>query len=368
MEREQGVRGIKRGAAGAWECDGHCGGSLSNVRNHSIDAFRVVANLGVICVHTGPFMGAAFDPGTRFYGELLNQFVRVATPFFFLAAGYFFGASLARGASALPLAAKLVKRLMLFFLFWSAVYVMAPIELYMAAPEAGYWTAVHIMVSRVLSPHFLLNGTKVHMWFLPALSISLALLAIACRFRLERWLMGLAIALYVVGLLAGAYKSTPLGFDLGMNTRNGPFFAAIFVVSGFMIYRRGLQVSLAWALGLIAGGVVLRIVELYWITGRYDTPPSGIDYLLGTYPFGVGIFFLMLSTKRLGEVGWMVRLSRYSAGVYCAHILIVELLKMKPPDPSDPLWEIARPFVALVLSFALVMSMSKVRVLRPVVS
>ena len=55
-------------------------------RNHSIDAFRVVANFGIVWVHAAPFLALTFDPEARFCGELLNQVVRVATPFFFLAA------------------------------------------------------------------------------------------------------------------------------------------------------------------------------------------------------------------------------------------------------------------------------------------
>ena len=94
------------------------GSTAVGTRNHSIDAFRVIANWVVICVHTEPFMAARFGPEVRFFGELLNQFVRVATPFFFLASGYFFAVSLSRGAGAVPLAGKLIRRLIVFFLFW----------------------------------------------------------------------------------------------------------------------------------------------------------------------------------------------------------------------------------------------------------
>jgi surface polysaccharide O-acyltransferase-like enzyme len=77
-------------------------------------------------------------------------------------------------------------------------------------------------------------------------------------------------------------------------------------------------------------GVVLRVLELLWITGRYHTSPSEIDYLLGTLPFSVGIFTLLLTAQRLGEINWLVGLSRYSAGAYCAHMLVVELFGSGP--------------------------------------
>jgi surface polysaccharide O-acyltransferase-like enzyme len=337
-------------------------------RNGSIDAFRVIAIWAVICVHSEPFMAATFDPNVRIYGEWLNQCVRVATPFFFLAAGYFFAVSLSRGATAGPLAARRIQRLILFFSFWSIVYILAPVEAYLQAPDAGYWSAVRVMISHSSSLHFFLSGSKFHLWFLTALSCALVLLAAACRLRLERGLMGLAIVLFFLGLLGGAYKATLIGLDLGINTRNGPFFSTIFVVTGFLIHRLGLQVTWRQALSLIALGVALRILELLWITGRYHTSPSDIDYLLGTYPFGVGIFTLLLTAQRLGEINWLVGLSRYSAGAYCAHMLVVELLGVRASAPGDPLWEIARPFAAFALTFALVASLGKVPLLRPVVT
>ena len=343
-------------------------GAGTTARNHSIDAFRVIANFVIVWVHAAPFLAVTFDPQARFYGELLNQFVRVATPFFFLAAGYFFALSVSRGAAPLPLAIKLIKRLMGFFVFWSAVYIVVPVEYLLRAPGMDYPTAVRFMLSQSFSLHVLLNGTKVHLWFLPALSCSLALLAGALRLGWRRALLPVAVALYVFGLIAGAYQNTPLGWDLPFNTRNGPFFGTLFVVSGYLMYSQGWEFTKRQALTLIAAGMGLRLLELWWISGRYGTAPSEIDYMLGTYPFGVGIFMLLLTTRRLGEINWMVRLSRYSGGVYCAHVLAVELLKDRPPVWDDPLWEVARPFVALALTFGLVIGLSKVRFLRPVVS
>jgi surface polysaccharide O-acyltransferase-like enzyme len=337
-------------------------------RNHSIDAFRVVANFGIICVHTAPFMAATFDPHARLVGEWLTQVFRVATPFFFLAAGYFFGSSLSRGALPLPLAAKLVKRLMIFFLFWSAVYVVVPIEYMLRAPGLDYFSAVRLMLSQSLSLHVVMNGTKVHLWFLPALSCSLALLGVAVHLKWERALIPVGVLLYGFGLLAGAYQHAPLGWDLGLNTRNGPFFGTLFVVSGFFLHRLGWQCTSRQALGLIGLGILCRVAELGWLSACCGTSPSNVDYLIGTYPFGLGIFMLLLTTRWLGENAWMVKLSRYSAGVYCAHALSIEILKDRPPVWNDPLWEVTRPFVALAMTFALVILLSKIRILRPVVS
>lgn len=315
-------------------------------------------------------MTPEFSPQIQFAGSLFNQFVRVATPFFFLAAGYFFALSVARGAEPIGLGVKLVWRLVMFFVFWSMLYILVPVEVFLQAPAAGYWSAVNITLHQALSMRsaFLFNGSSVHLWFLPAMSIAIAMLAVSCKLRLQYLLAGVAVALYIVGLLGGAYKATPIGFDLGIQTRNGPFFSTIFVVTGYLIARLEVRLAVRYCIGLITLGVVMRIVELMWVTGQYATPPSEIDFLLGTYPFGVGIFLLLMATTRLGEVGWMVKLSRYSAGVYCAHMLFVALFEPRAPYVTNTLWELLSPFVVLAATFAFVALLSKVKFLRPVVT
>ncbi|MDB6084949.1 MAG: hypothetical protein JWN43_2830, partial [Gammaproteobacteria bacterium] len=73
-------------------------------------------------------------------------------------------------------------------------------------------------------------------------------------------------------------------------------------------------------------------------------------------------------TKGLGEIKWMVALSRYSAGVYCAHGLIATLLRPRPFAPADPLWEVSRPFAVFALTVALVMTLAKIPKLRTVMT
>ena len=334
----------------------------------SVDAFRVVANFVIVWVHTRPFMSSAFSGDVRYCGELASWFVRIATPFFFMVAGYFFAVSLARGAASFDIAARLIRRLALFFLFWSLVYVLVPGEVLLHSPDLSYWDAVRVMARQCLSPHFLVNGARVHLWFLPALGSGLALLAIACRLRWERGLLYVAAALYLVGLIAGAYKATPFGLDLGFNTRNGPFFSTVFVVTGFMIHRLDVRSSLRRAYVMITVGVLLRVLELIWIVSHSNTLPSQIDYVLGTYPFAVGVFMLLLTSEGLGKVHWMVKLSRYSAGIYCAHMLFVDVFNGHSLGFAGFVWEVARPLVVLGSTIALVMCMARVPLLKRVVT
>jgi surface polysaccharide O-acyltransferase-like enzyme len=200
------------------------------------------------------------------------------------------------------------------------------------------------------------------------MACALILLTLACRFRMEKYFAALAAALFLVGLAGGAYAATPLGLHIGMNTRNGPFYSTVFVFTGYLVHKHGANLSLRTAYALILGGVMLRLAELYWLMTCYDAHANKIDYLLGTYPFGVGIFIWLLNSPRLGENRWLVHLSRYSAGVYCAHLLFVDLLSATPLFIGNPLWEVTRPFLILGLTFAWVIILARVRFLKPVLT
>lgn len=313
-------------------------------------------------------MAPGFDPQVRFLGELLSQFVRVGTPFFFLTSGYFFSVSMSRGRPPLNVGVKLVRRLALFAIFWSCVYLLLPVGNLLKSPHPDYLTAVLSLTKGYMRPSVLVTGTAIHLWFLPAMACALILLAIAARFRLENYFAIPAGVLFLVGLAGGPYAATPMGIPLGMNTRNGPFFSSIFVFTGYLLHKHGVSLSLRAAYAFILTGIALRLAELYWLTTNYGVHPGKVDYLLGTYPFGVGIFVWVLNSPRLGEKQLLVRLSRYSPGVYCAHLLFVDLLTATPLFVGSPLWEVTRPLLILGLTFAWVILLAQVRVLRPVVT
>ena len=65
---------------------------------------------------------------------------------------------------------------------------------------------------------FLLQGTRVHLWFLPALIISLFILTVFITVKIERYVIYFSIALYAIHLLIGPYSHTILGIPSNLNT------------------------------------------------------------------------------------------------------------------------------------------------------
>jgi hypothetical protein len=78
--------------------------------------------------------------------------------------------------------------------------------------------------------NFALEGTWGPLWFLPALILALLLLGAALYLKKERYILPLALILFVLGLLTKAYAQTSYGISLPfrMNPRNGPLIGTLF--------------------------------------------------------------------------------------------------------------------------------------------
>ena len=299
-------------------------------RQAGVDAVRAVGALAVVLIHVGPFRGAEWE-GTAagLAGAFLNQLCRFAVPFFFLAAGYFFGRKLGAGAEPFALLRKQAMRLAVLFAFWSAAYLLVPavlrglnhrslgsVSAFLA--EKVSWAVHHPVTS-------LLQGSAEHLWFLPALGLGLAALAAAHALRAPAPLVAtVAVGSYLVALLGGSYAPSPLGLPLGWDVRNGPLVAVPFVFLGDALSRRA-AVPARIAAALALGGLALSCLEAVWLSRAYGSPLASHDVLLGTALLGPGVFLLALAARGV-EGGILPRLGALTLGVYAAHMLVALVL------------------------------------------
>ncbi len=211
-----------------------------------IDAFRLVAAWMVIAIHTAPLND--LSPTADL---ILTRIVaRIAVPFFFMTSGFFlFGSCSDRWVAVKAF----IKKTALIDLAAMALYL--PINLYSGSfSEPGFL------------PHLvrdvLLDGTLYHLWYLPA-SMAGVLIAYGLirRFGYGRALAAAAL-LYAIGLLGDSYYGLAYRvpalravysawFEVSPYTRNGLFFAPVFIVMGAMLAARGNarlpRPSYAWA-------------------------------------------------------------------------------------------------------------------------
>ena len=280
-------------------------------RNASLDALRVLSLLGIVTLHVA---GGGFSDNKPL-GFVLDELSRFAVPVFFLMSAYFWkDADLAR-----PL--KLVGRVA-----WRVLPAFAAI----LALTIALRLVEHGRSGFELSPQGIAlllwsGGPAFHLWFLPALVLGTAVVALLLKTIGLRSTIAATVLLYVIGTLIGAYSKPLLGhgFPFWMD-RNGLFFAPVFLVAGIVLRRHRANLQQlpmpAIAAALIAFAA-LHVAEGYFIVGRYAL---GHDYSLATlgYALSVAILFMRLDLR---SPIWST-LGQATFGAYLIHLLMLKVL------------------------------------------
>jgi surface polysaccharide O-acyltransferase-like enzyme len=340
-------------------------------RLQAVDVFRVLAILAVIALHTarheGPgAVGTAFDAAT-----FLNQAERFSVPLFFILSGYFWSAKCHGRADYLHCSLALVKRVLLLFLVWCAVYfLVSEADTIGRLGPAG---AVSLWVTRLSGMRggfatMLLQGAKVHLWFLPALAFAALISGALLSRQLERTLFVLALGLYAIGLAGKAYADTPLGFHTAFNLRNGPFFSLLMFATGHALQQRGPRPS--WAVNgalLALGGLLLQMIEVGWLHQSFGTSMEQ-DFAIGTWPFGLGMSMIALSDLRWARIPALAALGPLVLGIYASHYLFVDGLHALPGIDAGPAGGLRYVLLVFLLSLGLTWALSRIPVARRAVA
>ncbi|MEQ1546539.1 acyltransferase [Methyloglobulus sp.] len=341
-------------------------------RIQSVDTFKLLAIIAVIAIHTSPFE-MAFTNKDNLYLYLyilINQLARFAVPFFFVVAGYFWGAGARVENKLVPNTVKLVKKLMTIFLFWCVIYLPYYNSAFtgkepLAVVKAVFW-GVH-WHSKYLTEHPILlfmQGSKGHLWFLNGLLFSVVISAI---FIYKQWIKSiiiLSVSLYVVGVLAGSYANTPLGIAVEFNTRNGPFFGTLLFVSGY--FMSGFTITTKWlsyGFMIFCVGCVIHFSELYVLWKVYDITPLQ-NYVFGTYFMGLGVAMMALSNHQALKSPFLSNIGQMTLGIYAIHYIFVDLLNVIDKKMNSPLWEVGYVFIVLILSVLSTLVLAKFQFTR----
>ena len=297
-------------------------------RIKSVDALRVLAIVGVIMIHTRPFFTgeeakSIFDPGL-----VLDQLARFAVPFFFVVSGYFWSAKIERQGEVFQLSFAMCRRIAQIFIFWTGVYIVERAlrkigSIYSSFPGAIVQDILYLAARPITTA---MEGSKSHLWFLPAL---LSCVAIAAAFVMRRWeraLLGFAIVLFAIGLCGAAYSASPLGFTKNFNFRNGPFFGLLFFVMGRRLFHAGPRPSwLGIGAVLVVLGTVVQFAELALIHHYWGTTLVQ-NFVIGTGFTGLGMSMMALSNDTRLRCEKAARIGPLVLGIYASHHLFVDVI------------------------------------------
>lgn len=283
-------------------------------RNASLDALRVFSLTGIVTLHVA---GGGFNDN-KALAFVLDELSRFAVPAFFILSAYFWKPD--ELAAPLKLTLRVAARVLPAFLLWTAIFVLLKQLPHLDRPAIDY------------SPQGLLlllwtGGPAFHLWFLPALVVSTAMVALGGRYLGWGWTLALSLVLFVGGTIVGAY-ARPLfghGFPFWMD-RNGLFFGPIFLTAGVMLrrYRDDLAALPMWSIAAAALIFALaQIGEGYFIVGRY---PMGHDYSLSTLGYALAVVLLFTRFDLRAPI--VSTLGKATFAAYLVHPLILNWLVM----------------------------------------
>ncbi|MDR0614804.1 MAG: membrane-bound serine racemase VanT [Lactobacillales bacterium] len=290
----------------------------SNKNNEGIEQFRILAAIMIVAIHTFPF--ASLNP------ELDNlvtlTLFRVAVPFFLMVTGYFLLGSFAC-EPYYPKLWKIKQHLWkLLKIYGMAIIFYLPLSFYNGTLRLS--STFFQLVKRLF-----FDGTMYHLWYFPAAIIGLMLGVLMIRFLSLPKSFILSVFLYLIGVggdscykvfghLPGIKNFYKVGFKLFDYTRNGLFFAPIFLIFGAVIYQKRKKNQHIFLLTCSLVALLMESFLLHHFTRvRHDSM-----YL--TLPIVMYFFFSFL-------LNWQPpfkfsQTKEKTLGIYLLHPLVIALI------------------------------------------
>jgi len=341
--------------------------TIKNNRIVGIELFRIIAAFAVICIHTKPFIESQALVG-NIWGIGINHISRFAVPFYFSVAGFLWGRKGNTQSTFDNL--RYINRIFLIYITWCIIYIV-PFDLNDISVNS-----FHILLGRnvydfIVNPSKLFFfGTKVHLWYMPAFLMAFWLTYVLLRNNKKTILMYLGVIFYIIGLLGGSYSVSPLGIDLIYNTRNGPFMSLPFFIIGWWLSQNNRKwMNTRTAFAMILSGLFIQILEAYVLFAIYAKQPSSHDFLIGTLLFGGGVTILAIKMPDFVLPRIVERLAKCTVGVYAIQYIFIDLtMNYYQNYKSSIIWNILYPIIIFGLSSISVIIISRIRILRVIVT
>lgn len=299
----------------------------------NLDLFRFLSSIIIIVLHVRPFFTVSYE-----IDMAINNIIgRICVPFFFFISGYFAAKQEQKKPDYIR---SYIRSMIPVYLLWSAVYL--PWSLSLAAPyiqqvsgllcTIGLPTAIQNLLLLLLVPlavivALLYSGVYYHLWYFPALLLSMLVL----RWWKRKYSLRVLLTVSFVLLLFGATE-TYYGFcgqffqsllhyyyAVFFTTRNFLFFALFYVTLGYWMEKQEQPASsLCFLKLLLSIAALVGEGMLLQTTQRLDS-----NILLACVPLVYYLFSCLLYTNihvpQLSEIPFRA-ISKY---YYLVHPLMI---------------------------------------------
>ena len=345
----------------------------------NLDLFRFLSSIIIIVLHARPFFTVSYE-----IDMAINNIIgRICVPFFFFISGYFAAKQEQKKPDYIR---SYIRSMIPVYLLWSAVYL--PWSLSLAAPyiqqvsgllcTIGLPTAIQNLLLLLLVPlavivALLYSGVYYHLWYFPALLLSMLVLRWWKRKYSLRGLLTVSFVLLLFGAtetyygFCGQFFQSLLHYYYAVffTTRNFLFFALFYVTLGYWMGKQEQPASsLCFLKLLLSIAALVGEGMLLQTTQRLDS-----NILLACVPLVYYLFSCLLYTNihvpQLSEIpfraiskyyylvhplmilfvhAWFPQVDSFWMAVakvvcvlYCTHICTLLLIHMKKRYPAVPL-------------------------------
>lgn len=262
---------------------------------HGIDIVKFLCSYLICMVHIAPFVGETpiFD-NLNFY--IQNGICRIAVPFYFATTSFLLFRR-KNGVKALE-NASIKKTCFKLFRLW------------------GTWAFL------------LVFGGQIHLWYLGAAALSIAIMNILLRRIKSLRVIGvICCMLYIVGLLGDSYRGiiSPILKLIPVQlptTRNAFFMGLMFVLIGVIISRFQFKLSIPKAVVGLVVSIILLYIEIFLL----KTFSNPFDYNICISHIPITFFLMFIATnihiKNPESTDIFRKLRVYGVLIYFLHLLI----------------------------------------------
>jgi len=305
------------------------------VHYENLDGVRYFCSILVIVLHLRPFLGT-FD----FLDLIINYILgRVCVPIFFFTTSYFIAKKEKTDPQYIK---KYIRSLLPVYFIWSLLYLPILISFLMPyIPQVMGYLNLIPSVLRIpivllsipvgLMIALLYSGVYYHLWYFPALILSLLVLNWWKRRHRLVSLLFISFFLILFGAMETYYGVLPdvikpivsSYFKVFVTTRNFLFFGLFYITFGYVVGKRKFH-SPNWVVLKVIGWGFVLVMESLFIRGidRFNS-----NILLSCIPFVYYLFCLLIYNKPLYHKKRVFPLRNLYKYYYLIHPLVIYLFQ-----------------------------------------
>lgn len=318
----------------------------------NISKVRFICMVLIVMIHTNPFI----ETWPLLNNILIKGLSRIAVPFYFASTGFLIYRS--NCLQNKPAFKKYIYGLIKYYLIWFLIYLpIGFIQLQTYADktssiELGHFLSYLINAFKIL----FLFGSSYHLWYLPALIISLLLVRYFVVKRKIKWLVILSSFLFLLGasetyygLINGQVFNNSLTwyFSHFITTRNALFFPMIFLIMGIRVAMKDIKWSTKHMTIMLTFSLMIMILEITVVSlGDFS---KDYNFMFYTLP-GTFVILTLASHKSTRTFSYLGQaLKMHTRAIYNLHVGIITLL---------PLWGLSQPIMLFFLGLMIPISSS----------